>query len=168
MRRGSDRDNTMIAKAAEASSPLPPLTQRQRTRRMIVIAGTMILLLSCVLKLDDWSAHHRSIATLLNRMDTIAELLASLIVVIEFVPTALLLARLPRAANLWSLVFFVMVTIGWIAANHSVSRPTCSCFGQWSQFTLIVDGLPGVLIRNGAFIAITGAGRWISSRDRLL
>lgn len=135
---------------------------------MLVIAGPMVLLLSCTTKLVDWSAHQSFVAALLNQTDNFAELIASVIIVIEFVPTALLLARLPRAANLWSLVFFVMVTIGWIAANHSVSRPTCSCFGQWSQYTLIVDGLPGVLIQNGAFIAITCANVWISSRDRSL
>jgi len=158
----------MTAGSVPECKPATPKPLVLRVKKGFVLAGPMILLLSCVLKLNDWSAHHRSIATLLNRTDTIAELLASLIVVIEFVPTALLLARLPRAANLWSLVFFVMVTIGWIAANHSVSRPTCSCFGQWSQYTLIVDGLPGVLIRNGAFIAITCANLWISSRDRSL
>lgn len=149
------------------SSP-PPAALKQGARRMLVIAGPMVLLLSCTTKLVDWSAHQSFVAALLNQTDNFAELIASVIIVIEFVPTALLLARLPRAANLWSLVFFVMVTIGWIAANHSVSRPTCSCFGQWSQYTLIVDGLPGVLIQNGAFIAITCANVWISSRDRSL
>jgi hypothetical protein len=126
----------------------------------------MVLLLSCIAKLSDWSGHQAFVASLLNRSDRVAELSASLIVVVEFIPAAFLLARLPRAANLWSLVFFITATIAWILASRSMSKPTCSCFGQWSQYTLIMEGVAGVVIRNGAFIALTVIGLWFCWRKQ--
>ncbi|MBX9737029.1 MAG: hypothetical protein K2X32_08890 [Phycisphaerales bacterium] len=132
----------------------------------VVCVGPAILLVSCLAKLADWDAHHALVAGLLNRTDRFAELFASLIVVIEFLPTALLLARLPRAANLWSLAFFITATIAWISASRSISKPTCSCFGQWSQYTLIVEGVAGVAIRNGVFIALTLIGLWFCWRKQ--
>jgi len=147
------------------SSP-PPAALKQGARRMLVIAGPMVLLLSCTTKLVDWSAHQSFVAALLNQTDNFAELIASVIIVIEFVPTALLLARLPRAANLWSLIFFLTATVAWVLASRSISKPTCTCFGQWSQYTLIVEGVTGVLIRNGVFIALTLIGLWFCWRKQ--
>lgn len=107
-----------------------------------------VLAVAAGLKLFEWDATVSFVSAVVMVKRVYSEFLAGGLIVVEMMPLVALVLKLPRLANYAAMGFVLLASGVWFAVWIHTEKPDCVCFGLWSRYTLITDGVLGVFARN--------------------
>ncbi len=107
-----------------------------------------VLAVAAGLKLLEWDATISFVSAVVMVNRAYSEFIAGGLIVVEMMPLVALVLKLPRLANFAAMGFVLVASGVWFAVWIHAKVPDCVCFGLWSRYTLITDGVLGVFVRN--------------------
>ena len=110
------------------------------------------LAIAAGLKLFSWEESVSFTSAVFSSSRKLSEIIVGALIIVEVVPTTLLLLKFSRFANIVAIGFMLVATGVWFAVWLRAEVPTCACFGLWSRYTLITEGAAGVFTRNALLV----------------